>query len=298
MRLAMLHAGLAIIGLFAGSSLAGCMGVSGSALNPSFPLVRHDAKRMLEEMRATPLPAQRPIVVLGGYFDPGFVAQGVANRLRHVLEMPPEVISITFFANGTFDECRNQVLREVEQAFPTGNPNWTREVDVVAISMGGLVARHAARDLGDGSKRLNIARLFTISTPHTGANLASLPTFDRRQLAMREDSAFIAELNDDSTSRDFPIYAYVRLDDTIVGVENAGPPGVVPWWVPNEPFQFAHLSAAEDPRILADIARRLRDESPIALTPPTPPPGAVGHDEAPTTVPVPKRSRNELADDV
>lgn len=287
-----------LLSLLCAAVQTGCMGVSGSALNPSFPLVRHDAKRMMEEMRATPLPAQRPIVVLGGYFDPGFVAQGVANRLRHVLEMPPEVISITFFANGTFDECRAQVLREVEQAFPTNDPNWTREVDVVAISMGGVVARHAARDLGDGSRRLNIARLFTISTPHTGANLASLPTFDRRQLAMREDSDFMAELNEDSTSRDFPIYAYVRLDDAIVGVENAAPPGVVPWWVPNEPFQFAHLSAAEDPRILADIARRLRDESPIALSPPTPPPGVFQGDEAPPASPVPRRSRNEMADDV
>lgn len=259
---------LASIPLFS----TGCTSTSPDLLNPSFPLMRREAKMLLEEMRASPVAPQRPVIVLGGYFDPGFVAQGVANRLRHVLERPTNVISITFFAQGTFDECRDRVVREVEQMFPTDDEHWTREVDVVAISMGGLVARHAARDLGNGEKRLNIARLFTISTPHTGADMASLPTFDRRQIAMREDSEFITALNADSSSRDFPIFAYVRLQDAIVGVDHTAPPGGTVWWVPNEPFQFAHLSVAEDPRILADIARRLRNEPPLALTPATPPP--------------------------
>ena len=40
------------------------------------------------------------------------------------------------------------------------------------------------------------------------------------------------------------------------------------WWVANDPLQSAHLGAFTDPRILADIARRLRDESPYTTYPP------------------------------
>jgi hypothetical protein len=66
----------------------------------------------------------------------------------------------------------------------------------------------------------------------------------------------------------YPLYTYVRLGDKQVGEANAAPAGMTPWWVSNEDWDDAHGDARHDPRILADIARRLRGESPLALNPP------------------------------
>jgi hypothetical protein len=63
----------------------------------------------------------------------------------------------------------------------------------------------------------------------------------------------------------------VRRYDGWVGESNAAPPGwPAAWWVPNQPFQDAHIGCCTDPRIVADIARRLRGETPFTLNPPAP----------------------------
>ena len=68
---------------------------------------------------------------------------------------------------------------------------------------------------------------------------------------------------------------YSRLDDFIVGVENTSPPGKSPWWVANPPFSLAHVASCKDPRIIADIARRVRGEAPFATLPASPLPSEV-----------------------
>jgi triacylglycerol lipase len=71
---------------------------------------------------------------------------------------------------------------------------WWRRFDIVAFSMGGLVARSYVQRLG-GLARVN--HFVTISTPHHGTNtadLGSLPGF----LDMRPDSAFLLDLNRDA----------------------------------------------------------------------------------------------------
>jgi len=243
--------------------------------NPSFPVDAADAKEILSDLRDSPASLERPVVVFAGFQDPGFGSASVAAKLRRQFTDGTKVISVSFFGVGSFDDCRERAIRVIDAAFPPEDPVWTREVDVIGISMGGLVARHAARerDEGEFGRRLRINRLFTIGTPHRGANLATLPTFDRLQIDMRAGSDFLAALNDDPTSSDFEIIPYGRLGDTIVGVENVAPPGMQPWWLPNLPFEFAHLTSASDPRILADIAMRLRGEKPLTVGSPLPPPG-------------------------
>lgn len=251
--------------------LVGCS--ADRPLNPSFPLTLADAKIALGEMTADPKPLERPLVVLGGIFDPGIASSSVAGTLRRMISTDDVVISASFFWQFTFDECRDRVIERIEEAFPSDDPKQTIEVDVVAISMGGLVARHAARPRDDGGRRLQIRRLFTLSTPHRGANLASLPTFDRRAIDMRSGSAFLEELEQVHFESDYEIYPYSRLGDSIVGVENTAPTGQFPWWVPNIPGSFSHLLVMDDPRLLADIARRLRGETPFTSLPATAPPG-------------------------
>jgi hypothetical protein len=246
-------------------------------LNPSFPLTLSNARSEWRAMKRDPQPLERPVIVMGGVHDPGFSAAIVASHLRRIASDDSTVLSVAFFTSGSFDACRERAIEAVEEALPSDDPEATVEVDVIGVSMGGLVARHACRPNGDGP-RLKIRRLFTIATPHRGAKMAGLPTFDKRIKDMRRGSDFLSELD---ASVDEPwiepeIYPYARLDDAIVGASNTAPPGQEPWWVANIPFRFAHLGAADDPRILADIARRLRGEPAYSLDPRTPLPGTDG----------------------
>lgn len=243
-------------------------------INPSFPLEPDEASATLSRLKHSPMALHRPVVILAGYQDPGYGAVSVAKRLRRLVSNPEMVISISFFTSLSFDDCRLKAIEEVDAAFPSGDPNQTTEVDVIGISMGGLVGRHAARQESelDVGKRLNIHTLFTVGTPHHGAKLAFLPTWDVRQKDMRPESEFLRQLNADESSYDFEIVAYARAGDEIVGLRNTAPPEGNVWWVPNLPWHSAHLTSASDPRIMADIAQRLRGARPFTVGTPTPPP--------------------------
>ena len=57
------------------------------------------------------------------------------------------------------------------------------------------------------------------------------------------------------------IVPYVRQGDWIVGVRDAAPWGQNAMCVSTPPMQDPHIGAAVDPRIFADIVRRLRGEA-------------------------------------
>jgi hypothetical protein len=269
----------------------GCASPKG---NSSFAVSTSDAQRVLHDMRGDPKPLSRPLVVLAGFFDPG-VASGHLRKAFKELTGDDRVIGVSFLFCGDFDDCRRQVIAAVDKAFPSDDPEWTTEVDVVGVSMGGLVGRYAAapvqpaapspKGAGDGEKpqqrRLRVARLFTIGTPHRGASLATLPTLSRLQLDMRAGSEFLRRLDDAGAAAEYEVYPYVRLGDVIVGAANAAPQGRDPWWVPGEPLQDSHMMAMMDARIIADVARRLRGEAPLTTHPPQPLPGAAPPDGAP-----------------
>jgi surfactin synthase thioesterase subunit len=248
------------------ATFAGCS--ADRPMNPSLPLPFVEAKAALRVMRTDPRPLERPVVVSGGIHDPGLAAAGIASQIRRVTTGRDQVISVSFFGANTFDACRDRLIKAVDKAFGSVGPQETVEVDVVGFSMGGLVARHAARPRNDGGRRLRIRRLFTISCPHRGARLAGLPTIDERAIDMRQGSEFLAGLDADLAGAAYDLYTYARLGDMIVGAENAAPPGYHPWWVANAPLSFAHLGAGDDPRFLADIARYLRGEPPFSTEPP------------------------------
>ncbi len=246
----------------------GCVGPQ----NPSFPVTTAEAKAAIREMKRDPRPLDRPIIIAAGLFDAGFDVSRIAGTLRRMTTDDDMITTATFMSltTGSFDGCRDFLIRKVEDTFGTTDTGETIEVDVIGFSMGGLVARHASRPRTDGGKRLAIRRLFTISTPHRGARMAGGPTFDSRTLDMRIGSRFLAELDEALSLADYDLYTYARLGDWIVGVENTAPPGLTAWWVPTPPLSLAHIGAAGDPRILADIARRLRGESPLTTEPPMP----------------------------
>jgi hypothetical protein len=249
-------------------ALSACSADSPS--NPSFALSYGDANTALKEMAKQPKPLQRPVVILAGLWDPGLATDHVADELRKVVDPSTLILEISFVGARDFDQCRDRVLDAVNEAAPSSDPDWTTAVDVVAISMGGLVARHAAGPRADDGQRLNIARLFTLSTPHRGANLAWANLGDRRIADMNGGSNFLLELDAELEGAEYEVLPYVRLGDSVVGVRNAAPQGRTAWWVQTPPFDMAHSRCAHDARILADIARRLRGEPAYATEPAAP----------------------------
>ena len=263
-------------------------------LNPTFPLKMADAKIAWKQMEGDPKPLERPVVVVGGIYDPGIFSKNVACRLRTVTAPDSRIIHVAYFNISSFDRCAQVLIEAVDREFPTDDPDQTIAVDVIGYSMGGLVARYAASDrapsgagaeggAGDGDgdgdggarvsaparsgRRLQIHTLYTVSTPHVGARLAWVPTFDRRIIDMRPGSEFLTKLNQAAPA--YEIVPYARLGDVVVGAENAAPVGRTAWWLA-KPWSFSHLLAAHDVRILADIARRLRGEQPFTAEPAAP----------------------------
>ena len=245
--------------LFAAVAL-GVGGCARDSVNPSFSVSRADARQALDAMASDGKRFERPVVVLGGYLDPGLGSVAMGGALRRVAG-GQRVIGVSFVFDGGFDRCRRDVVSAVEAAWPCADPGRTSEVDVVALSMGGVVARYAAIEKA-GEKRLRIHRLYTVSSPHRGAAAAMwAPPLTALHWDMREGSSFICSLEaSGGCDRGYAIVPYVRLGDWMVGPEQAAPVGQIPWWVSTPWPEDAHLGAAFDPRILADIARKLRGE--------------------------------------
>jgi hypothetical protein len=240
--------------------LCGC--AAPQPINPAFDIKPNEARCALRDMSRQPTPLQRPLVIVGGYLDPSVSGTLWKHRIRRVTDGPVIDVVVGFYGN--FDDCRKRVIEAVEAAFPSDDPAWTREVDVIGVSLGGLVARYAAAPLREQSagKRLKIARLFTIGSPHKGARLATVATLNQLHSDMVPGSPFMKYLEAMDGQARYEIYPYVCLGDSIVGQENAAPPGRQPLWLAGRAIHFLdpHRGSWHDQRITADIARRLRGE--------------------------------------
>ena len=248
--------------LMAVVALAGCAGPR----NPSFPVTSGEARDAIAEMERHPKALARPLVVIGGFLDLNVSPPLFAHFFRGVTSQDALIIPVSVGTCGSFDECRAKVIAAVDRASPSGDPNWTSEVDVVGASLGGLVARYAAAPPRNGAaaRRLKVTRLFTISSPHSGATLARSVGFTDFHRDMQPGSAFLKRLAGEDAAAKYELVAYVHLGDEIVGEQYAAPPGKTAYWLANDSILPPHGAAMLDRRILADIARRLRGEE--ALT--------------------------------
>jgi pimeloyl-ACP methyl ester carboxylesterase len=256
------------------AGIAGCS--ADRPLNPSFRLTLAAAQRAATELEAQPRSPPRPVVVIGGILDSPARVDRLAARLRALTDDAALIIAVSVRDAPSFDAAQ-EALRGALRELPAAQ---AAEVDVVGVSMGGLVARHAA-SLGT----LRIRRLFTLATPHRGARTAVLPIplAPPRVGDMRGGSPFLHALDADlaeQTAGGMALIPYVRLGDAVVGSAAAAPLGQHPLWVATPPFQLAHSQIDSDPRILVDIARRLRGEPPWSSLPaaplPAPPRRAAG----------------------
>jgi hypothetical protein len=241
--------------------LAGC---AGRASNPSFPTKLETARDDLKRMESSPRPLDRPLVIVGGFLDPGIAGLWLKGEFSS-LSGDERIIWVELFSCASLQECRERIVRAVDKAFPDASSDVTREVDVVGVSLGGLAARYASGPTGRG-RRLKIARLFTISSPLRGSKEAQdLPLLVPIQAQLRPGSMELALLN--ASDAGYPIYPYVCLGDQVIGEKNAAPPGKTPWWVSPAPLADVHGGAFYDARFLADIARRLRHEPALSREP-------------------------------
>jgi hypothetical protein len=240
--------------------------------NPSFPLTMAQARLEIAAMRKNPRPLPRPLVVIGGYEDP-FFATDLAFPYYWAAMYEPKIIEVSLINCGSIEECRAHILAEVNAVCGNTDPNWTAEVDVVGVSLGGLAARFAAAPsrIPNAPQRLRIARLFTMSSPLAGAKAADLALTDF-QRELRRDSPLFKYLAAADPDPKYEIYSYVHLGDEMVGQENAALPGRTPYWLPNIPFVLIlpHPQIMLDDRVYADIIRRLRGETPYTLPTPAP----------------------------
>ncbi|MEL6497444.1 MAG: hypothetical protein AAFZ67_07040 [Planctomycetota bacterium] len=262
--------------LYIAAHQLGCS-VNRSMENPAFPVTFAEAKADLSRMRNEPRPLNRPVVVLAGYRAWPMLAQGVRYRLFSVTSGRPEdFLPISYTFQGDIEKIAGMVTRRIDERWPSGSPDETIEVDVVGISMGGLVGRTASLPLGelpDGgetrSKRLKIGTLYTMGSPHRGAILANRIAPDKAARSMKPGSDFMTFLNARVDDHDFEIVPYAHLNDTWVGATNTAPPGQDPIWTAGTRV-MSHFSITTDDRIIADLARRLRGEDPLGGPSPAP----------------------------
>lgn len=246
--------------------LPGCH-IYKDTINPAFPVTKADAELDQQRMHAEPIGLDRPVVLIGGYRSPDFNIDNMHDELAEMTSGDESqfVRKYTMLRND-IEQVAAELVQKVDAAFPSQDENSTIEVDVIGLSMGGLVARFAADQLATtrpGSKKLRIRRLFTISTPHRGAVLAErVPLIEDRAVNdMTRSSLFLVKL-DEAYKGDYEIIPYTRLEDGIVGAVNTAPPGRTAIWVSAPEIGGSHLSVNKDLRILTDIARRLRGEEP------------------------------------
>ncbi len=208
---------------------------------------QRDAERELKEMAAAPKPLRRPLVILSGWAEP----PGNWKRFRAWLEAATcgcerEILIPDLRGPGGLAAAAERV---VDLCAELG------EVDVVAHSAGGLVAREAAR-ASRGDRRLRIARLFAIATPHGGSPWSGfwpiLP-YPLQAADCRPSGDFIARLASDPSSASMPISTFWTEGDVVVPRESAEAVGNEHHAYARPRGFFVHRRCAADPRLARDV---------------------------------------------
>lgn len=227
--------------------------------NPHYPQSDEEVEREWQRLAARPphVPAPaRPVLVLAGYRAPQAQPRMIAEALHALCgASADDVLPLSYAWMGDPLHIACLVERAARARFGI------RPVDVVGVSMGGLMAR--VLDTGLLGPRLAIARAFTIATPHRGALMARVVRPDACAGMMRPGSPLLRALDAARPNSTMELVCYARLGDRWVGTRHCAPPGEDPIWSPGLAFG-THFVSAFDRRALVDIARRLLGLEPWA----------------------------------
>lgn len=234
-------------------------------VNPAFDASAASLARAHAALHADTSPLPRPLIILGGWrawsISPLAARRVLGPLLPRGTPLPPV---IAYPLAGSIQRAARIVHAHLDQAGLRDTP-----LDVVAISMGGLVARQMAMQ-----GQLRIVRLFTLATPHRGAHLAHHLAPDAASRAMRKGSPLLRELDAALPRAGYTLTCYAALRDWWVHARNTSPPGTHPHWV--DPVStiarlFSHFAINANMAIHTDIALRLRGMPPLTGEPCEPP---------------------------
>ncbi len=230
--------------------------------NPTFHMdedaLAAEAARMAREPKAL----VRPVVILGGWHSPGLANWGVESVVRPTTSTKNEdFLSITYPLKMSINGAAAVAVRAMKEC-----GLWGQEIDFIGVSMGGIMARALAAGIL-GHEPAPARRIFTIATPNRGAKIAKVAILDSCAWDLRPGSKFITKLNTERNGDGPELFCYGALRDWWIGAPNTAPPGMHPRWIdvgPGLGRLCSHFAINHDRRVLLDISRRLRGETPIS----------------------------------
>jgi hypothetical protein len=236
--------------------------------NPDLPCTLEEAKADLRRMAANPVKLARPVLVLGAYHAWAPVPWALARKIRRLTGAGErEVVCVPYLWETTLHAAAAKGARTAIGAWGLAPGGASVPVDVVGISMGGLVARMVAAGERAGLglpwdlPRIDARRIFTFGSPLRGAKAALRLCPDRAARDMCPGSALLGRLEAEA-ARDIELICYGQLRDQIVGATRTAPEGMDPIWTGGT-LVFSHFATPHNPWFLADMARRLRGEEPL-----------------------------------
>ncbi|MCE9584243.1 MAG: alpha/beta hydrolase [Planctomycetes bacterium] len=241
---------LAVLVLTWAIVLSGCSAAEKKRSREVFADQR-EAERAMKAMADAPRPLQRPVILLTGWAE----APSGWARFQKWLEAATcgcdrQILVPDLRGPGGLMAAAEKV---VELCAEMG------DVDVVAHSAGGLIAREAARK-SRGGRRLHVARLLTIATPHQGTAWGKfwpiLP-YPLQAADCRPASGFIASLDNDMSTTSMAISTYWTEGDIVVPKESAEAVGGEHHAYARPRGFFIHRRCAGDPRLARDVIAKL-----------------------------------------
>ena len=144
----------------------------------------------VRRIEAKPADGHRPVLFLHGLgahpgeFGPMRAAFRLAGRSR--------TYALGFFAHESTPEMAERVRMAVADMLRVNGLPDDAQVDMIAHSMGGLVARYALRDAATAAR---VHTLITLGTPHAGTHLARLAA-TTKVLDLRRGSTVVQALGE------------------------------------------------------------------------------------------------------
>ena len=158
-------------------------------------------------------------------------------------------LAVDYRSTGSLEALALRLKREIDAHVQGGR------VDLVAHSMGGLVARFYLQRLG-GARRVD--RLVTLGTPHRGTHAANfVPSALVRQLL--PESRFIRELNALPAPKGVHVTSIVAGRDLLVQPTSAAR---CPFGDEIRLAEVGHLELLFRPRVFAEVSALLAVSSP------------------------------------
>ena len=204
----------------------------------------------------TPVELQRPVVIIAGFADPGVYSSLVARELRRMTSRSKrDFILPTSNPFADIVESGARVAAQGRGALEDRGLDPSTPVDMVGMSMGGLVCRTSGSSLIECP--IVIERLFTLGTPHLGAEIADHISPSVASSQMRPGSDFLERLGSQGIPSE--TMCFMMSGDTIIGAQRGVAPNATEYRLPGRPGED-HLHIMGDPLALLHIARSLRGE--------------------------------------